>query len=131
MTVDIRLIVVDVDGTIAGDNNQVNPAVVQAVSAVQKKGIPVAIGTGRMYRSALRFHKRLKSTLPLIAYNGAWIQDPVSQVHHRHTPISPDLAIDLLDYLEQPQWKEKISLNFYRKFGSETPPFYDGFTVKY
>jgi Cof subfamily protein (haloacid dehalogenase superfamily) len=112
-TVDIRLIVVDVDGTIAGDNNQVNPAVVQAVSAVQKKGIPVAIGTGRMYRSALRFHKRLKSTLPLIAYNGAWIQDPVSQVHHRHTPISPDLAIDLLDYLEQPQWKEKISLNFY------------------
>ncbi|MDY7049474.1 MAG: HAD hydrolase family protein, partial [Microcystis panniformis WG22] len=39
---DIRLIVVDVDGTIAGDNNQVNPAVVQAVSAVQKKGISVA-----------------------------------------------------------------------------------------
>jgi len=112
-TVDIRLIVVDVDGTIAGNNNQVNPAVVQAVSAVQKKGIPVAIGTGRMYRSALRFHQRLKSTLPIIAYNGAWIQDPVSQVHHRHTPISPDLAIDLLDYLEQPQWKEKISLNFY------------------
>jgi Cof subfamily protein (haloacid dehalogenase superfamily) len=113
MTVDIRLIVVDVDGTIAGNNNQIDPAVQQAISAVQKKGISVAIGTGRMYRSALPFHKQLNSTLPLIAYNGAWIQDPISEVHHRHIPISPDLALDLLDYLEQPQWKEKISLNFY------------------
>jgi Cof subfamily protein (haloacid dehalogenase superfamily) len=114
MTVDIRLIVVDVDGTIAGSNNKINPAVLKAVSAVQKRGIPVAIGTGRMYCSALRFHKQLNSTLPLIAYNGAWIQDPISEVHHRHIPISEALAIDLLDYLEQPQWKDKISLNFYK-----------------
>jgi hydroxymethylpyrimidine pyrophosphatase-like HAD family hydrolase len=61
---DIKLLVLDIDGTIVGVNNEINQAVNQAVQAVQAKGIQVAIATGRMYRSALRFYKDLGATLP-------------------------------------------------------------------
>ncbi|WP_422661876.1 Cof-type HAD-IIB family hydrolase [Pannus brasiliensis] len=110
---DIRLIVVDVDGTIAGVSNEVNEPVIRAIEAVQAKGIPVAIATGRMYRSACRFHRAINSSLPLIAYNGAWIQEPDSGKIHRHIPIAEEFAVDLLDYLEQPEWRAELSINFY------------------
>ncbi|MFM7372484.1 MAG: HAD family hydrolase, partial [Sphaerospermopsis kisseleviana] len=73
---DIKLLVLDIDGTIAGHDNQVSDTVQQAIKAVQAKGIQVAIATGRMYCSALRFHQDIQSNLPLVAYQGAWIQDP-------------------------------------------------------
>jgi len=42
------------------------------------------------------------STLPLLAYQGAWIQDPATQQLHRHWSVSKQTAIGLLDYFEQP-----------------------------
>lgn len=110
---EIKLLVVDIDGTISGESNTISPAVQQAIAAVQAKGISVAIATGRMYRSALRFHQALNSTLPLMAYQGAWIQDPLSQTIHQHFPVSRDVAEELLDYFEQPVWRSLLSVHFY------------------
>ena len=56
MTADIRLLVLDIDGTLAGASNQINAPVLEAIRQVQQRGIAVAIATGRMYQSALRFH---------------------------------------------------------------------------
>lgn len=67
---DIRLLVLDIDGTIAGRANEVTTAVKEAVAAVQAQGIQVAIATGRMYRAAVRFHTAVGSTLPLLSYQG-------------------------------------------------------------
>ncbi|MEO0843725.1 MAG: HAD hydrolase family protein, partial [Cyanobacteria bacterium J06643_5] len=53
---DIKLLVLDIDGTIAGVSNKISNRVVEAVQAVQAKGIQVAIATGRMYCSALHYH---------------------------------------------------------------------------
>lgn len=110
---EIKLLVVDIDGTISGESNTVSQAVKEAIAAVQAKGIPVAIATGRMYRSALRFHQELNSTLPLMAYQGAWIQDPTSQTIHQHLPVSRDVAEQLLDYFEQPTLRSLLSVHFY------------------
>jgi Cof subfamily protein (haloacid dehalogenase superfamily) len=110
---DIKLLVVDIDGTISGHSNSVSEPVKAAIASVQAKGIQVAIATGRMYRSALRFHQEINSTLPLIAYQGAWIQDPISQKIHQHLALSPKIAHQLLDYFEQPQWNELLSVHFY------------------
>jgi len=89
MTGNIRLLVLDIDGTIAGQSNQISLRVREAIRQVQQRGIEVAIATGRMYQSALRFHQALGSTLPLMAYQGAYIKHPQSQTLHRHTPC-PD-----------------------------------------
>lgn len=110
---EIQLLVLDIDGTISGVSNEVREPVLQAIQAVQAKGVQVAIATGRMYRAALRFHQAVGSLLPLIAYQGAWIQDPVSQKLHRHLPVSAQTAMQLLDYFEQDGLKQLLSVHFY------------------
>ncbi|MDJ0797365.1 MAG: Cof-type HAD-IIB family hydrolase [Calothrix sp. MO_167.B12] len=109
----IKLLVVDIDGTIAGHDNSISEPVKQAIAAAQAQGIQVAIATGRMYCSALRFHQEIGSNLPLIAYQGAWIQEPVSQEIHHHLAVSRTISEQLLDYLEQPSLKNILSIHFY------------------
>ena len=112
-SLDIRLLVLDIDGTIAGESNEVREPVKQAIQAVQAKGIKVAIATGRMYCSALRFHQQVGADLPLLAYQGAWMQDPATQQLLRHLPVSLDTAGQLLDYFEQPELRSLLSVHFY------------------
>jgi len=110
---EIRLIVLDIDGTIAGTSNQVREPVKQAIRAAQAEGVKVAIATGRMFRSALRFHQAVGSDLPLLAYQGALIKDPFTQQVHRHWPVSQETAHHLLDYFEQPELRSLLSVHFY------------------
>ena len=109
----IKLLVLDIDGTIAGESNLIREPVRRAIAEAKQRGVQVAIATGRMYRSALRFHQEVGSTLPLLAYQGAWIQDPITQQLHRHWPVSRQTAQQLLDYFEQPQLRELLSVHFY------------------
>ncbi len=110
---DIRLLVVDIDGTIAGPANCVSDRVLSALQQVQAKGIPVALATGRMYRSAVRFHQIVQSTMPVISYQGAWIQNPQDKTLHQHTPLPGQLAAALIDYFSQPHLQPHVSIHLY------------------
>jgi len=110
---DIKLLVLDIDGTIAGVENEIRQPVIHAIRAAQAKGIKVAIATGRMYCAALRFHEAVGSTLPLLAYQGAWIQEPATQTIHRHWTVPKSLVLQLLDYFEQPELRSLLSVHFY------------------
>ncbi|NER36184.1 MAG: HAD family phosphatase [Oscillatoria sp. SIO1A7] len=110
---DIKLLVLDIDGTIAGISNQISPKVQQAIEAARVKGVQVAIATGRMYQSALRFHKQIGSSLPLVAYQGAFIKDPLSQTIHQHQPLNQKIALQLLDYFDRPEVRSAISVHCY------------------
>ncbi|MEG4419132.1 Cof-type HAD-IIB family hydrolase [Microcoleus sp. LAD1_D5] len=112
-TADIQLLVVDIDGTIAGLSNDIREPVKQAILAAESRGVKVAVATGRMYRSALRFHRDIGSTLPLICYQGAWIQDHATQKRLRHLPLSKQTALQLLDYFEEPHLRPLLSIHFY------------------
>ncbi len=113
MTADIRLLVLDIDGTLAGVSNQINAPVIEAIRAVQQRGVAVAIATGRMYQSALRFYQTVGSTLPLLAYQGAFIKDPNTQKLHRHTPLPRQLALELLTYLAPMEANNDLSIHLY------------------
>lgn len=110
---DIKLLVLDIDGTIAGKSNEVSETVKQAIQAVRSKGIRVALATGRMYCSALPFYSCVGSELPLVAYNGAWIQNPLTQEMHQHLPVSNGVSLRLLDYFEQPELRSHFEINLY------------------
>lgn len=110
---DIQLIVVDLDGTAVGASNQIRPAVRQALRAAQQQGIQVAIATGRMYRSALRFHQDLELTLPLMSYQGALIKDPATAFVHQHLTVPRDYVAQLLDFLSQPELRSIVSIHLY------------------
>jgi len=109
----IRVVVLDIDGTISGASNEVNPTVIEALKAVKAKGIQVAIATGRMYRSALYFAEAIGADLPIICYNGAWIQNPQTNEKLWHLPVPIPLAAELLDYCEQPQRRASLDVHFY------------------
>lgn len=109
----IRLLVVDLDGTTVGITNQIQPEVKQAIAAAQAKGVEVAIATGRMFRSALRFHQEMQSNLPLLAYQGALIKHPKTGQLYRHWTVPKLAAQQLLDYFEQPELNDRLSIHFY------------------
>jgi Cof subfamily protein (haloacid dehalogenase superfamily) len=113
-TAEIKLLVVDIDGTIAGKSNQVNPRVKAAIKAAQDRGIRVGIATGRMYKSALRFHHEIGADVPIMAYQGAWIQDPMTGITHRHQPVPVEIARELIDYFEQSHLLDRLSIHVYR-----------------
>lgn len=109
----IRLLVLDIDGTIAGRSNTPSKAIKRAIKLAQSQGIQVALATGRMYYSALRFHGLIASELPIIAYNGAWIQCPLTGIRHHHFPVASEIALQLLDDFEQPHWQPKLEVHCY------------------
>lgn len=110
---DIKLVVVDIDGTISGDANQVNERVKKAVKAAQAMGVKVAIATGRMYCSALRFHGEIGSDLPLISYQGAFIKDPQTDELVGHWPVEQEQALALLDDLGEYATNDQLSIHIY------------------
>jgi Cof subfamily protein (haloacid dehalogenase superfamily) len=112
-TAEIKLLIVDIDGTIAGKSNQVSNRVKKAIRAAQAKGVRVGIATGRMYKSALKFHQEIGADFPVIAYQGAWIQDPATGTTHRHLPVPVETARELIDYFEQSHLFDKLSLHVY------------------
>lgn len=109
----IKLVVLDIDGTIAGVENRVRPAVVETIQRVQGQGIAVALATGRMFSSALPFHQQVRSTLPLIAYNGALTQHPHSQEILRQWPLPTAIALDILATFESPDLRGEIEVHCY------------------
>ncbi|HEY9697317.1 MAG TPA: Cof-type HAD-IIB family hydrolase [Trichocoleus sp.] len=109
----IRLIVCDLDGTIVGESNQINPGVKQAIQAAQAKGVQVAIATGRMYQAALRFYQDIGSTLPLMSYQGALMKHPQTGEVLQHLTLPSEAARKLLDYFEQPELRDLLSVHFY------------------
>ncbi len=109
----IRLVVLDIDGTIAGESNQVNPAVIATIQRVQEQGIAVALATGRMFSSALRFHSTIQSTLPLISYNGALTKHPHTGVVLREKPLPTAIALEILEHFEQPHLRPHLEVHCY------------------
>ena len=72
----IRLLALDLDGTLIGDDLQMPVAVREAIAEAQARGVIVTLATGRMFAVALPFARDLRLSAPLICYQGALIQSP-------------------------------------------------------
>ena len=77
----IKLFVTDIDGTLIPAGSAKVPAPnVEAVQAMIRAGVRVAIATGRMYRAAVPIAEQLGVPVPIIAYNGALIKSSAGDV---------------------------------------------------
>lgn len=78
---DIKMIVIDIDGTLLTPQKQVVPATIAAIRDAQKAGILITLATARRYGNTSRIAQELGLTLPLITYDGALvIQHPEMKV---------------------------------------------------
>jgi len=66
----IRLVALDIDGTLVGENLVVGERTRAAIAAATASGVAVSLVTGRMASSAVRFARALDLRGPLIAYQG-------------------------------------------------------------
>ena len=70
----IRLVALDLDGTLVADELELRDRTIAAVKAAVERGVSVSIVTGRMTTSALRFARRLGLVDPMVGYQGAIIR---------------------------------------------------------
>lgn len=71
----IRLVAVDLDGTLINHDLVINPRDAQALRAASAAGIHVVIATGRMFRSSLPYAEELGLRGPIINYQGAVVRE--------------------------------------------------------
>ena len=94
----IRLIALDIDGTIIGDDGIIGPRTRAAIAAAMERDIAVSLVTGRMVSSAMRFARELRLTHPVVGYQGGLIRampDPGSARLGRlllHTALPAETA---------------------------------------
>jgi Cof subfamily protein (haloacid dehalogenase superfamily) len=110
----IKLLAIDLDGTVVNHQLQVSPAVVQAIAqAKHDHGVRVMIATGRTYHSALPFAYQLGITEPLVAYQGALLRELPEQgsTTLRHCPIPLPLAQEVLAMLQAHHFHVNVYVN--------------------
>ena len=71
-----RLIVFDLDGTLVDESLETTAEDLESIRMARRKGLEVTLATGRTYRSALPYIRKLGIDLPLILCNGAAIVSP-------------------------------------------------------
>ncbi len=75
----IRMLALDVDGTLAAKGDEVTPRTREALAMAREHGIEVVIATGRRYRTTRRIVEALGMPVPAVCLGGALIKDHEEQ----------------------------------------------------
>jgi Cof subfamily protein (haloacid dehalogenase superfamily) len=107
----VRLIALDIDGTLLNSRWQVSPANHAAIAEAARRGIEVALVTGRRYDFALPVAQTIAAPLTMIVNNGALIRSNDGRTHMRHV-LPRAIAKNVLQ-LTAP-WREAAAVVFDR-----------------
>ncbi len=97
----IRLIALDLDGTLIGSDLTIRPRVRDAVKRARERGVAVTIVSGRMLAAARPYANELGIDGALVCYQGAAIFDVTSGKILQMTPVRQDVTRDVLEWAEQ------------------------------
>ncbi|MCH4188592.1 MAG: Cof-type HAD-IIB family hydrolase [Megasphaera sp.] len=103
---DIKLIALDLDGTLLCSDKTISDTTLAAIQAARNKGVIVAIATGRMYSTAKRYGAMLNlGDMPMMLYAGGLIQTvETKKVLYNH-PIAVEDAAALLALDKEKGWQ--------------------------
>ena len=107
----IRLIAVDIDGTLLDAASRLPDANREAIQAAAARGIEVVLATGRAFHHALPVAKRLDAPVTLIVNNGALVKTPDGETLARR-PVPRHLASALI--VDTRSAREGVALIFDR-----------------
>jgi Cof subfamily protein (haloacid dehalogenase superfamily) len=107
----VRLIALDIDGTLLDSRWQLSEANRAAVAEATRRGIEVALVTGRRYDFAMPVAHQLSCPLTMIVNNGALIRSTDGETHLRHL-LDQNVARSVLE-ATQP-WREGAAVIFDR-----------------
>jgi Cof subfamily protein (haloacid dehalogenase superfamily) len=93
--VTIRLLAIDIDGTLLDSRGRVPDAHRDAIAEAAARGIEIAIATGRSFHFSQSIADALPVPLTLIVNNGAMVKDRAGLTHLRHL-LSRNAAHEVL-----------------------------------
>jgi Cof subfamily protein (haloacid dehalogenase superfamily) len=108
----VRLIALDIDGTLLDSRWQLPEANRAAIAEAARRGIEVALVTGRRYDFAMPVAHQLGSKLTLIVSNGALIRSKEGRTHLRH--LLPKQTAEQVLHLTT-EWREGAAVIFDRE----------------
>jgi Cof subfamily protein (haloacid dehalogenase superfamily) len=106
----IRMIALDIDGTLVDDDLALGERTLAAVAEAVQRDIRVSLVTGRMTSSALQFATTLGLRDPIVGYQGALAREiprrpDLAGRLLRHIPLPPDIAREAV------AWSRSVGLD--------------------
>lgn len=97
----IRLIALDLDGTLFGPDWRVGEADEAAVIAARDRGVQISLATSRWYGSARGTAEQLELRAPLICQNGAHVKEPNDGAELLHLRIPTEVAREIASFCDE------------------------------
>ena len=107
----IRLLAIDLDGTLVNHRLEMDPRDVAAVKAASAAGVTVVLATGRMFKSSLRYAEPLGLTGPIINYQGAVVREIASGEVWYRCELSVEMQQRVLAFAEPRDWHVNAYVN--------------------
>lgn len=96
----IRLIAIDIDGTLLDSKVEISPANLDALRRAHEAGVEIVLGTGRRHKFALPIAESLGFDLWLISSNGAVTRSTRGEAFHQDL-LPKDTAIKLCRHMQE------------------------------
>lgn len=93
----IRLVAIDLDGTLLTDSKQISSRTARALCALQRRDVKVVIASARPPRSVRPIYRMLGLQTLQINYNGALIWDEPKNEVIFHRPMSPAIVRQIIE----------------------------------
>jgi Cof subfamily protein (haloacid dehalogenase superfamily) len=100
VTPPVRLLAIDIDGTLLNSQFQVSDANLEALRRAHDRGVEIVLTTGRRHRFALPIAEKLGFHLWLISSNGAITRSSQGELFHRDLLPGP-VAHSLITYMHR------------------------------
>lgn len=105
---DIKLICIDMDGTLLNNNHEVTSENKTAILKAYSKGVNIALCTGRIFLSARYYSDLLGIDTAVIASNGAFIKKGYDDEPIFENTMPKDLALEIYNIVK----KHGLKINF-------------------
>lgn len=105
-----HLIVLDLDGTLLTDEQQISEKTKATLMKAKEAGHQVMIATGRPFRASQLYYNELLLNTPIVNFNGALIHHPKNNAWKTvHSPIDLNVVYDVVDSVDKYQYENLIA----------------------
>lgn len=94
---DIKLLALDLDGTLLGSDGLVPERNVAAIRAAELSGVTVTIATGRRFRDARPIALEVDLNGPVLTHNGALVKNPVTSEALYYDLLSAESVLNIIE----------------------------------
>lgn len=101
----VKLIALDLDGTLLGPDMRMQPVDGDAVVAARDRGIHIVLNTSRWYGLAQRTARRLEITDPMICMSGAHVQEPHDGKELLHLTIPLEVSREIATMCDEAEYE--------------------------